>query len=65
MSHVPENRWRIGHGRDVEIVEADLQSQDQTLMALAGANRAFYLVHSMTAERNFAEARRKYGWCFR
>ena len=41
---------------DVEIVEADLQSQDQTLMALAGANRAFYLVHSMTAERNFAEA---------
>ena len=41
---------------DVEIVEADRQSQDQTLMALAGANRAFYLVHSMTAERNFAEA---------
>ena len=35
---------------DVEIVEADLQNQDQTLMALAGADRAFYLVHSMTAE---------------
>ena len=40
----------------VEIVEADLQNKEQTLAALAGADRAFYLVHSMTAERNFAEA---------
>ena len=40
----------------VDIVEADLQNKDQTLTALADANRAFYLVHSMTAQRNFAEA---------
>ena len=40
----------------VEIVEADLQNKDQTLIALADADRAFYLVHSMTAQRNFAEA---------
>ena len=40
----------------VEIVEADLQHKGQTLTALAGADRAFYLVHSMTAQRNFAEA---------
>ncbi len=40
----------------VEIVEADLQNKEQTLAALAGADQAFYLVHSMTAERNFAEA---------
>ena len=40
----------------VDIVEADLQNKDQTLTALADADRAFYLVHSMTAQRNFAEA---------
>jgi len=40
----------------VEIVEADLQNKNQTLIALADADRAFYLVHSMTAQRNFAEA---------
>ena len=40
----------------VEIVEADLQNKEQTLTALADADRAFYLVHSMTAQRNFAEA---------
>ena len=40
----------------VEIVEADLQNKSQTLIALADADRAFYLVHSMTAQRNFAEA---------
>ena len=40
----------------VEIVEADLQNREQTLTALADADRAFYLVHSMTAQRNFAEA---------
>ncbi len=40
----------------VEIVEADLQHKGQTLTALADADRAFYLVHSMTAQRNFAEA---------
>lgn len=40
----------------VDIVEADLQNEDQTLTALADADRAFYLVHSMTAQRNFAEA---------
>ena len=40
----------------VEIVEADLQNMEQTLTALADADRAFYLVHSMTAQRNFAEA---------
>lgn len=41
---------------DVETVVADLQDKDQTHAALAGTDRAFYLVHSMTAERNFAEA---------
>jgi len=41
---------------DVEIVEADLQNKEQTMRALSGTDRAFYLVHSMTAERNFAEA---------
>ena len=41
---------------DVEIVVADLQDPAETFEALNGADYAFYLVHSMSAERNFAEA---------
>ena len=39
---------------DVEIVVADLQDPVETFEALNGADYAFYLVHSMSAERNFA-----------
>tara|TARA_B100001540_G_scaffold309702_1_gene326334 strand:- start:170 stop:1624 length:1455 start_codon:yes stop_codon:yes gene_type:complete len=41
---------------DVEIVVADLQDPAETFEALNGADYAFYLVHSMSAERNFAAA---------
>ena len=41
---------------DVEIVVADLQDPVETFEALNGADYAFYLVHSMSAERNFAAA---------
>ena len=37
-------------------VVADLQDPAETFEALNGADYAFYLVHSMSAERNFAEA---------
>ena len=44
---------------DVEIVEADLEEKSEVFNALRGSDRALYLVHSMSATRNFAEAEEK------
>ncbi|MDG2300193.1 MAG: SDR family oxidoreductase [Acidimicrobiales bacterium] len=44
---------------DIEIVEADLEEKSEVFNALRGSDRAFYLVHSMSATRNFAEAEEK------
>ena len=44
---------------DVEIVEADLEEKNEVYDALRGSDRAFYLVHSMSATRNFAESEEK------
>ena len=43
----------------VEIVEANLEEKNQVVDALKGSDRALYLVHSMSATRNFAEAEQK------
>ncbi|MBG00721.1 MAG: NAD(P)-dependent oxidoreductase [Acidimicrobiaceae bacterium] len=42
--------------KDVEIVVANLEEKDEVKVALEGSDRAFYLVHSMSATRNFAVA---------
>ena len=44
---------------DIEIVEADLEEKSEVFNALRGSDRALYLVHSMSATRNFAEAEEK------
>ncbi|MEC8986211.1 MAG: SDR family oxidoreductase [Actinomycetota bacterium] len=44
---------------DVEIVEADLEERNEVYDALRGSDRAFYLVHSMSATRNFEESEEK------
>ena len=43
----------------VEIVEANLEEKNEVVAALKGSDRALYLVHSMSATRNFAEAEQK------
>ena len=43
----------------VEIVEADLEKKNEVVDALKGSDRALYLVHSMSATRNFAEAEQR------
>ena len=45
--------------QDVEIVVANLDKKNEVKDALAGADRAFYLVHSMSATRDFASAEQK------
>jgi uncharacterized protein YbjT (DUF2867 family) len=47
--------------QDVEIVVANLDKKNEVKDALAGADRAFYLVHSMSATRDFASAEQKNG----
>ena len=43
----------------VEIVEANLEEKHEVVAALKDSDRALYLVHSMSATRNFAEAEQK------
>ena len=49
---------------DVEIVEADLEERNEVYDALRGSDRAFYLVHSMSATRNFEESEEKIAQIF-
>lgn len=50
---------------DVEVVEADVRDHDAVVDALAGCEAAYYLVHSMDGDGDFAERDRRMAASFR
>ena len=49
---------------DVEVVEGDLSDPDSVRRAFEGREIAYFLVHSMTAHRDFAEVDRRHAETF-